>query len=105
MTNKDFNKIVEKRLETIRETLIKKGAEYASVEDRLHNFKRGAQISGEIPEKVLQGFMLKHLVSYLDILDKLGKEEISISLIEEKLNDLLCYLILQETLIKERIVK
>ena len=60
----NFDTDIEATLVQIKELLLVKGKEYRRNNDVYHNFNVGAKISGQIPEKVLQGFLLKHLVSY-----------------------------------------
>ena len=95
MTRKEFDEIIELRIEKIKSTLISKGKEYATDKDVMHNFKRAAQIANSTPERALFGFMLKHFTSVLDMIDNLDNfKEPSEELVEEKLGDLLNYVIL-----------
>lgn len=104
MNTEQFDKIVEKRLESIKNTLLIKAKEYAKGdEDRLHNFNRGAQITGQSREKVLQGFMLKHLVSVFDMIDDPSKA--TEYMIDEKIGDCLVYFVLLEASFKDRLNK
>jgi len=101
---KFFDIQVESTLEKIKVLLIKKGKEYRRNNDVYHNFNQGAKISGQIPEKVLQGFLLKHLVSYQDILNDIEQGKLpSSQLVEEKLNDILVYFLIQKVQILNRI--
>jgi hypothetical protein len=104
MTEKNFDKIVENRISMIKQTLSIKGKEYRRNDNPLHNFERGATISNTSREKVLFGFMLKHFISFIDILNDiekgtLPKEEV----VDEKIGDLINYLILCEASIKDKI--
>lgn len=97
MDSKKFEEIFEKRVSKTRDLLITKAKEYAGDTDRLHNFNRGSLISGECPAKVLDGFLLKHYISYRDMIDKLQRgETIAPDKFEEKIGDILCYFLLQE---------
>lgn len=99
-----FDAQVEATLEKIRTLLLIKGKEYRRNKDVYHNFNVGAKISGQIPEKVLQGFLLKHLVSYQDILNDIEQGKLpSKELVEEKLNDILVYFLIQKAQILNRI--
>ena len=71
MTEGRFNELVEETLNEIRETLIVKGKEYRRNNNPFHNFDVGAQRSGLIREKVLDGFLLKHEISIADITNDL----------------------------------
>ena len=104
MTKEVFNEIVQDRLDKIKSTLISKGKEYQRNEDVLHNFEKAAKMGNTTREKALWGFALKHYVSFMDILDDLEKgEKIHIGLVEEKIGDLINYLILAEASIKDRL--
>jgi len=104
MQNIIFNEIMEKRIKLIRKVLQEKQQEYASCDDKLYNFKRQSAILNVIPEKALLGNMTKHLASILDIVDKIDKNVLpSNEMLEEKIGDLVNYLILLEAMIKERI--
>jgi hypothetical protein len=102
MNTEQFDKVVSNRLDAIKSTLISKAKEYAKGdEDRLHNFNRGAQITGQSREKVLQGFMLKHLVSVFDMIDDPSKA--TEYMINEKVGDAINYLVLLEASFKDRL--
>jgi hypothetical protein len=101
---KFFETQVENTLEKIKVLLIKKGKEYRRNNDVYHNFNVGAKISGQTPEKVLQGFLLKHLISYQDILNDIEEEKLpSVQLVEEKFNDIITYFLIQKAQILNRI--
>ena len=110
MKHSEFETILKNRITKIENVLRFKAKEYAT-EDRLHNFKKAAEILGCIPEKALLGMKTKHDVSVLDIVDDIDKnvserfgnpKYLSVNLIEEKIGDSINYLILLEALIKER---
>jgi hypothetical protein len=104
MTAQEFDILVQQRVQKVQQTLVVKGKEYRRNNDPLHNFRVGARVSNSTEEKVLWGFALKHYISFLDILNdmeagNLPKEEI----VDEKIGDLINYLILCEASIKEKI--
>lgn len=100
----DFNKVVEDTLSNIQELLLVKGIEYRRNNDPFHNFSIGGQMTGQIPEKVLHGFLLKHLVSYQDMLNDLEKGILPTDeLIQAKFNDILVYFIIQKAMFLNRI--
>ena len=105
METKQFNWIIGKRCDTIKEVLCKKAEEYASEEDRLHNFKSAVGFTKLSPEQSLWGMATKHFVSVKDIVDKCQdpnyrpKQELML----EKIGDSINYLILLEALLTERI--
>lgn len=96
-----FDNLIERRLEKIRFTLTKKAQEYATSNDRFHNFKVAAQIENTTPEKALKGMMVKHEVSVKDLIE--GRGDITAALIDEKIGDNINYLILLEGLLKEKL--
>ncbi len=104
MTEQQFETLVNQRLEKIKQTLIEKGREYRRNQDPLHNFKRAAETLGTTREKALWGFATKHLISFLDILDDVEKGKLaSIHQVDEKIGDLINYLILCEASLKDRL--
>ena len=104
MEEKDFQRVLTQRLQKIEQTLGQKAKEYAVKGDKLHNFNVGARITGQIREKVLWGFALKHYISFMDILDdmELGKLP-SEAMVDEKIGDLINYLVLVEASIKDKL--
>ena len=104
MTEERFDEVVDIFLNSIRETLIVKGKEYRRNNNPFHNFDIGAQRSGLIREKVLDGFFLKHEISIADITNDLEKGILpKIETVEEKFGDNLIYLILKKASIIDKI--
>jgi hypothetical protein len=104
MTEEQFDAIVHERTVMIKMTLVEKGKEYRRNNDPLHNFRVAAKVQNTTEEKALWGFAAKHYVSFLDILNdieqgRLPKEGV----VNEKIGDLINYLILCEASIKEKI--
>jgi hypothetical protein len=96
-----FKAFVNNRIEQTRNVLDKKSAEYSDGQnDKLYNFKRAAEISGDSIEKALAGMMLKHEVSIWDILEE--KRPFNSDMIAEKFGDMINYLILLEAVFTER---
>jgi hypothetical protein len=102
MNEKEFDAILENRINAIRDTLSRKAKEY-SHGDRLYNFKRAAEILVTTPEKALAGMLAKHLVSVLDLIE--GKLSATTDLVDEKIGDTINYLIILESMMKESISK
>lgn len=95
-----FTKIISKRMTSVNEMLIIKGAEYVRGSDRAHNFRRGAEMDRINMPRTLHGYLKKHLVSYLDMLDDIDKGKyISSALIDQKIGDIIVYFFLQEAII------
>jgi len=104
MTEEQFDDLVNQRVEQIKKTLVEKGKEYRRGNDPLHNFNVAARLGNTTREKALWGFALKHYVSFMDILNDVEKgtfpkEEV----INEKIGDLINYLILCEASLKDRL--
>ena len=102
MTNEKFEEIINSRIEKTKALLLNKAKEYATGKDRLHNFNVAARMRNIAPAEALDGFLLKHLVSYGDILEdvKAGKI-IDSARIEEKLGDIITYFFLQECVLQD----
>jgi len=99
-----FDIVVTRTLSEIKELLIVKGKEYRRNNNPFHNFETGALITGQIPERVLNGFMMKHFISYNDILNDLEQGVLPTEkMVEEKFNDILVYFLLQKAMILNRI--
>jgi len=104
MKENRFDEIVDIFLNSIRETLIVKGAEYRRNNNPFHNFDIGSQRSGLIREKVLDGFLLKHEISIADITNDLEKGILpKISTLDEKFGDNIIYLIIKMASIIDKI--
>ncbi len=102
MRDVEFAELLEARLAATRKVLGSKAAEYAGPDDRLHNFKRAASITGETPAEACVGMFAKHLVSVLDLVeDAKNNQRGRMGLLDEKIGDAVNYLILLEALLKE----
>jgi hypothetical protein len=101
----DFEECIENRIRNIREVLSIKAKEYATDTNRFHNFDVGARILNTTPEAALQGMMLKHIVSILDLVHWASTNEdmLTESIIDEKIGDTINYLLLLEGLLLRRI--
>jgi hypothetical protein len=101
----NFEDCIENRIQRIREVLVFKAKEYATEENRFHNFDVAARILNTTPEQALQGMMLKHLVSVFDLVQWADTEGdmLTEAVIDEKIGDTINYLILLEGLLLRRI--
>ncbi|MGD1831013.1 MAG: hypothetical protein ACPKM1_15740 [Spirochaetaceae bacterium] len=99
MDDKTFNSLVHRRILQIQSTLTTKGKEYGQ-KDRLHNFKVAARIDEVEPEVAAWGMAKKHLVSVMDMIE--GRQIPTRSMIDEKVGDMINYLILIEALLNEK---
>jgi hypothetical protein len=104
ITEEQFDTLVDTRCMIIKRTLIEKGKEYRRNNDPLHNFRIAAKVQNTTEEKALWGFAVKHYVSFLDILNDIENGKLpAIDVVDEKIGDLINYLILCEASIKEKI--
>lgn len=99
----DFEKAIADYLKVIQSNLSTKGKEYATDVDMLVNFNKGSNITGEVREKVLFGYALKHLVSVMDMVADIEKGNVPDQYkAVEKLGDLGTYIALLYTCIQDR---
>ena len=104
MKDKEFEEILKGRLDKIEKTLLIKAKEYVRNGDRLHNFNVGAAITGTSRERVLDGFLTKHYISYRDILNDIDEGKLPTEeYVDEKIGDIINYFILLEASIKNKI--
>jgi hypothetical protein len=102
--NEHFEKVINDTLLEVKELLIVKGKEYRRNDNVYHNFDQGAKIKGITPEKVLDGFLLKHEVSIADMTDDLYKGILPTKeKVEEKFNDNIIYLLIKKAMILNRL--
>lgn len=94
MESAEFQKIVEARVGKCLGTLTVKATEYTKG-DRLHNFKKAAEVLRTTKEKALLGFATKHLISVIDIVEDLERGVwVTGPVWDEKIGDLINYLLL-----------
>lgn len=98
MSVEDFNEVLSARLEKTQAVLGSKAKEYSGVGNRLHNFDVAARTKGEGADEALWGMFMKHFVSIQDIVQ--GDEVASEELVNEKIGDAVCYLVLLEAVWK-----
>ena len=102
MNNEMFNKVTEERVKMCIDVMCKKSDEYATDNDKLHNFKVAGALQGCSDVKALGGMMCKHTVSVYDLINDFehGKN-ISIDLWNEKIGDSINYLLLLNAMVIE----
>lgn len=99
-----FENQIELTLEHIKGLLIQKGREYRRNNNPFHNFERGAEISGRSREEVLQGFLLKHLISVEDLRNDSKRGDFpDVSKIHEKYNDILVYFLIEKIMMLDNV--
>ncbi len=103
MNRQEFNKELDKLLDSIKQRFKVKGDEYATEQSVFANFDKGGRVTGLPPEIVLDGYLTKHYVSYRDMLDSIFDERPpSKELIDEKLGDIILYFILQKIMMENK---
>lgn len=98
MLAEDFNAIFEAQIHRVESVLGDKGEEYAT-EDRLHNFKRAADMQGVSMKEALGGMMAKHTISIYDMIG--DNKTHSLEKWDEKITDHINYLFLLAAVIRE----
>lgn len=100
MTPELFEEVFEHQVKHCRMILIHKAAEYANNDDRLHNFKKAAALTGESQRQALAGMLVKHVVSLFDMLGDENAHPMSVW--DEKITDSLNYhFLLKAVLVEE----
>ena len=101
MKIKEFEKIIDNQIACCRETLFRKGKEYASDEeiDRLEHFKKAGSLMGTSQKAALFSMLTKHLISVSDMCMK--SNEHSEELWTEKITDSINYLLILKTIVIE----
>ena len=103
MNRKDFNKELDLLLDSIKERFKVKGDEYATEGSVFINFETGSRIKNKPREIVLDDYMLKHYVSYRDMLEQIEKGIYpDPKLVDEKLGDIILYFILQKIMMENK---
>lgn len=101
---KHFEEVVDATLNRIKNLLIEKGKEYRRNNDPYHNFNVGALKTSKTPEEVLQGFLLKHLISVEDIRNDLKIGILpSVEKVNEKYDDIIAYFAIEKAMVLSRI--
>lgn len=104
MNHDTFTKLFDESVSRCRELLVIKGGEYAGSEDRLANFKRGAELTGCTPLQCLFIYMSKHydaLATYVRD-DANGEVRVRSEPISGRVDDLINYgFLLQALLVEE----
>jgi hypothetical protein len=99
MTPKQFDKILENKLEKIKSILGSKANEYAQDNDRFFNFKQAARINNTTPEKAAWGMATKHLVSVQDLIEH--RLVANRDMVDEKFLDMVNYLLIISIMLVE----
>ena len=70
MTKEVFDRLVEEIRAESLDTLVRKNKKYAAGDDKLHNFKAGAEIGGGTVAQACWGYLVKHLVALRDKIER-----------------------------------
>jgi hypothetical protein len=106
MKPEEFENSIDNYLHVIKANLSNKAAEYTTDIDMLANFNKGSNITGEVREKVLFGYALKHLVSVMDMIEGIEKGELPTQAkASEKIGDLGTYMAILYACIQDRLNK
>lgn len=98
MNGEQFDNIVHVQMKRSTDMLIVKAKEYAT-EDRLHNFRVAAKLSGCDEKKALAGMMVKHTVSVYDMCN--SEETFSDEKWNEKITDHINYLLILKAVVED----
>jgi len=103
VSDRFFQEIVSNRLYKISSVLMRKADEYVRGDDKLYNFNRGSIALDQSREKYLMSLAMKHIQSTIDMVVDLERGMIHLEHhIEEKIGDIINYMILLEVSLKQR---
>jgi hypothetical protein len=101
----NFDLTINNRLDYVKDLLITKSKEYVRGNSKFHNFDRASALTGECREKVLWGFLLKHIISIQDMINDMNSNKDFIpdkKIVSEKITDNILYLLLLEASINDK---
>lgn len=99
MNRKEFEDVIQHRLQRIKDVMIDKNKEYSSDDNVFYNFERSGEINRCSRREALWDMASKHLVSIIDMVE--GGQDYDPEYVEEKIGDLINYLILLEGMLYE----
>src|SRR5690606_12356423 len=106
MKNEDFDNVIESTLKSLQDLLVVKGREYRRNNNPFHNFESGSKMTGNTREEVLQGFLLKHLISVNDMRNDIKEGKLPTpEKVEEKYNDILVYFLIEKASMIDRVIE
>src|SRR6478609_1171256 len=94
MNSEDFAKVFDQQMRLCSEVLFAKAGEYATDDERLHNFKVASALTGRDAVQALGGMMVKHTTSVYDMIEHGAPANFSMEKWDEKITDHINYLIL-----------
>jgi len=97
-----FNQLVKETFKNATEVLSQKAKTYATKDDRLDNFKQAALLSRKTPVDALKGMVDKHIVALSDFVYAYSRGlEVPAEEWEEKIGDIINYMVLLRAMLKE----
>lgn len=106
MNQKEFDILVQSTVKSTADLLVSKGREYSGTEDRLSNFKRGANLTGATPLQVAFIYASKHYDSISTYVRETAADRGLVpnlsEPIESRFDDLINYMILMKAIVVER---
>jgi hypothetical protein len=101
MTHIEFDDLIKSRFHKSVETMRGKAVDYATDEERLQNFYDGAELMMITPEQYLLTLVTKHWLAIRDaVVQNANMDRVWV---EEKVGDVINYMILLEALRKEAV--
>lgn len=96
MENSQFESIFNEVFAACRATLVDRATQYASDDDRLHNFRQAGELMRVCAQQALNGMRIKHEVALNDFIHNWEKHDVegSPEQWKEKIIDDINYLIL-----------
>lgn len=103
MNQAEFDRFVQETIESTAKLLVLKGGEYAGSDDRLANFKRGAELTGVTPLQCAFIYASKHYDAIATFVrdQAAGTNRPRSESIEGRFDDLINYCILMKALVRE----
>lgn len=102
MTGDTFQTICQEQMNICSDVLFNKAKEYAQDNDRLHNFRSAAGMTGDSMRAALAGMMLKHTISVYDMCR--STKQYPLELWTEKITDHINYLLLLKAVVVEELM-
>lgn len=102
MTGDTFQTICQEQMNICSDVLFNKAKEYAQDNDRLHNFRSAAGMTGDSMRAALAGMMLKHTISVYDMCR--SAKQYPLALWTEKITDHINYLLLLKAVVVEELM-
>ncbi len=103
MNSEQFSRIFDQQMQVCSDILFRKAGEYATDDNRLHNFDVAGALESIEPVQALGGMMAKHTVSVYDMIRAGNPGQFSMEQWDEKITDHINYLILLKAAVYEAV--